>query len=354
MDEAIRNAAVFGALALGCGCLGWWPRLGGLASAGVALIAVVAAVALGVLSPLAPALWISAWPVQPLLLLAGWGLMALGLRRLGGVGGVGPGMLGAFLGGAAFGALPVALGLAPGQPPARAARLALAAVAGGLCGPLGSAPLLLLWDRGVLALLWPLGLALLALAALGRADAAGAAPQGPAPRILLAASVPLWLLALLGSPVLALGVGLALVWGLAAWQRPAGLLPGLRPALRLIAVCTCVLLLVPSGVLDFLAWSLDDARVVLGGLLELGFGLAGLAVAALVGGPALALAGALSVCSDPSSFVPGLRAALVAGAAVGGLAPVLVAAGPRVLRAGVGRWALAALLLLAWLGLQAA
>lgn len=355
MDDAIRNAAVFGALALACGSFGWWPRYGGLASASLALAALVVAVVLGVIDPLAPALWASAWPGYPLLLLAAWGLLALGVRRLGGVGGVGPTLLGAFLGGAAFGALPVAVGLAPGQPPARAARLCLAATAGGLCGPLGSAPMLLLSGPDALALLWPLGLVMGLLAALPWSDRGlGLLPRGPTAWILLAVSLPLWLLAVFGSPELALVAGLVVVWGLVAWRKPGGLVPGSPASLRLGAVLVCVLLLVPAGVFDFLAWGLDDARVMLGGLLEAGFGLAGLGVAVLVGGPPVALAGALSACSDPSAFVPSLRAALVAGAAVGSLVPVMVLAGIGVLRAGLGRWALALLLLLGWLALHSA
>jgi len=354
MDEAIRNAAVFGALTLSCGSFGWWPRWGWLAAACSALGALVVAVVLGVFDPLAPALWASAWPASPLLLLAGWGLLAVGLRRIGGVGGVGPTALGAFLGGATFGALPVALGLAYGRKPSHAVRITIAAVGGGLCGPLGSAPLLLLGAGELLPMLWPLGLALGALAALPGAGGAPAPVQGLSSRILLALALPLWLLAVLVSPSLALGIALVLVWALVARQRaPAVPWPPWKGALQLGSLLLCVLLLVPAGVLDFLAWGLDDARVLLGSLLDVGFGLAGLGLAALVGGVPLALAGALAACSDPAGFPPGLRAALVAGAAVGGMVPIMVAAGPAVLRAGLGRWAVAVLLLLGWLAFHA-
>jgi len=354
MDEAIRNAAVFGALALGCGSFGWWPRWGWLAAACSALGALVASVVLGVFDPLAPALWVSAWPAPPLVLLAGWGLLAVGLRRVGGVGGVGPVALGAFLGGAAFGALPVALGLVYGREPSDAARITLAAVGGGLCGPLGSVPLLLLGAGELLPMVWPLGLALGAVAVVPGAGRALAPAQGTSPRILLALALPLWLLAVLVSPPLALGIALVLVWALVAWQRSSTVpWPSWKGALRLGSLLLCVLLLVPAGVLDFLAWGLDDARVLVGSLLDLGFGLAGLGLAALVGGAPVALAGALAAVSDPAGFPPGLRAALVAGAVVGGMVPIMVAAGPAVLRAGLGRWALAVLLLLGWLAFHA-
>ncbi len=351
MDDAIRNAAVFGALALACAGVGWWPRWGGYAAAATALIAGIAAVVLGVVDPLAPAVWASAWPAEPLLLLAGWGLLAVGVRRIGVGGGWGPSLVGAFLGGAALGGLPVALGLAADRPPAQAARLAIAAIGGGLCGPLGSAPLLLLGGPELIGALWPLGLALGVLAA--------SPPWGPPPlarstdsaaRVLLFACLPLWALAVWGSPQWALIAGLVLVVGLTAWRRVGRITPSVQPALHLLGLLACVALLVPAGVLDFLAWGLDDARIVLGGLLDAGFGLASLGLAALATGPALALTGALAICSDPTLFDPGLRAALVAGAAVGGLVPVMAWMGPGVLRAGAGRWALAVSALLVWLG----
>ena len=354
MDEAIRNAVVFGALALVAGGCAWWPRWGWLASSVVAGAAVVCAVVLGVFDPTAPAVWISAWPGEPLLLLLGWGLLNLGIYRLGGPGVGGASVPSAFVGGAAWGALPLALAQARGQHPRQAARLVLAAVAGGLCGPLGSAPLLLLGDRGVLALLWPLGLALAALAALPlRGVPQGSARGGFASWLLLGASLPVWLLAVLVAPQVALLVGLVLVWGLVVWRRPAVAWPAWRPGVSLVAVLLCVLMLVPAGVLDFLAAGLDDARVMVGSLLDAGFGLAGLALGAALGGVPIGLAGALTACSDPVSLSPGLRAALIAGAAVGALIPVLSWVGSGALRAGWGRWAGAALLLMAWLALRA-
>jgi hypothetical protein len=351
MDEAIRNAAIFGAIALVCATCGWWPRWGWLGGALLSLGAVVTAAVLGVLDLTAPALWVAAWPLEPLLLVAGWVLLGVGLRRLGGVGGLGPVLLGAFLGGAAFGALPVALGLAPERSPRSLARIGLAAVAGGLCGPLGSAPMLLLGDAASRALLWPLGLALGIIAMLpwGAEDDAGPVASGP--RVLLLAAPPLWLLAWLGSPLWALLAGLVLVWGLvlARPATPTGTLPGWRPVAHLVSVVVCVLLLVPAGLLDFLVQGVDEVHTLLGGLLDAGFGLAGLGLAGLVGGVPLALAGALTVSSDPASLDAGMRAGLVAGAALGTLLPGLGLAHPRMLRAAPGLWALALVALLAWL-----
>jgi hypothetical protein len=351
MDEAIRNAAVFGALALAAGSFGWWPRWGWLGSVLVAVGGLITAVVLGVLDPAAPALWAASWPAEPLLLLAGWATLGLGLRRLGGVGGIGPSLLGAFMGGAAFGALPVALGLAHGRAPRPEARLTLAAVAGGLCGPLGSAPILLLVEPGVLPLLWPLGLGLGLLAALPlRGSTSEAGTSDLAQRVLLVAALPLWLLGLFGSPAAALGVGLVLVWGLVAWRRPSATpWPGWRGAVRVLGSLICVLLLVPAGVLDLLTWGLDDARMLLGSLLDTGFGLGSWLAAGLLGGGPVGLAGALAACSDPGAYPPQLRAALIAGASVGAMLPTLRWAGPGVLRAGLGRWAAAVGLLLAWL-----
>ncbi len=354
MDEAIRNAAVFGALALACGSLGWLPRWGGQAAAAVALGSLVTAVVLGVIDPTAPALWVSAWPVDTLLLLVGWGMLGLGLRRLGGVGGFGAPLLGAFLGGAAFGALPVILASTPGRSPRGLARLTLAAAAGGLCGPLGSAPMLLLLEPGEIPLLWRLAVPLTILALAGPSLPDSDRPSGRAPRVLMVAAPLLWLVAVLASPCAALLSGLVLVWGLVAWQRPSGVVPSLPIVLRVSSVLVLVLLLVPAGVLDFLAWGLDDARILLGGLLDAGFGLAALGLAALAGGPAVGLAGLLTACSDPVSLSPELRAALVAGAAVGGQIPALVLAGPGALGAALGRWSLAVALLFGWLALLAA
>jgi hypothetical protein len=351
MDEAIRNAAVFGGLALACGSLGWWPRWGAWAAAALALGAWIAALWMGV-TPAADLMVLrGALPAEPLLLLAGWGLLALGLRRLDAAGGFGPSALGAFLGGAAFGALPVALALASRRSPRAAARCGLAAVAGGLCGPLGSAPLLLLVEPGVLPALWPLGSALGLLAALPLPGEPRPVP-GPSSRLLWLAAPPLWLLAVLCSSALALLAGLALVWGLVLWRRPAGLVPALEPSLRLLALLACVLLLLPAGLLDYIAWGLEDAQLLLGGLLEMGFGLAGLLLGVLAGGAPLALVAVLTFAADPGLFGTELRAVLVAGAAVGAALPLMAMAGRGVLRAGLGRWALAVLVLLVWLGLR--
>jgi hypothetical protein len=353
MDEAIRNAVVFGAVALGCGALAWWPRWGWLGASLLAAGAVVAALVLGILS-LEPALWAAAWPLEPVLLCLGWAALGLGLRRLGGVGGYGPPLLGAFMGGAAFGALPVAVGLAPGQPPRQAARLVLAATAGGLCGPLGSAPLLLLGRPGLQLSLVPLVLVFASLALLPGGVGPVRPATGRAPRLLQLIAVPLWGMALFLSPGLALGAALLSVLGLVVWQR-AALRPGLgwRGPVWFLALCLSVLLLVPAGALDFAVANVDDIRVAVGRMLDLGFGMDGLVVASLVGGPPLALAGALAASSDPGALDLDLRAALVGGAALGSTLPAMAIAGPEVLRSSIVRWVAVALLVFGWLALRA-
>ncbi len=351
MDEAIRNAVLFGGLALACGSLGWWPRWGAWAAALLALGGWIAAVVLGVVPPADLLVLSAALPGHALVLLLGWGLLAVGLRRLDGVGGLGPDALGAFVGGADFGAVPVALALASGRSPSQAARLGLAAVAGGLCGPLGSAPMLLLVEPGVLQALWPLGLAL-GLIALLPASGGVTLEPGPSARPLLLAAPALWLLAVLAPPWVALLLGLVLVWGLVIWRRPPGLLPEFEPSLRLLTLLSCALLLLPAGLLDYLSWGLEDAGVLLGSLLDAGFGLAGLMLGMLVGGAPVALVAVETLGADPRLLDGGLRAVLVAGAAVGGALPLAALAGRGVLRAGLGRWALAVVVLLAWLALR--
>jgi hypothetical protein len=234
--------------------------------------------------------------------------------------------------------------------------LALVACAGGLCGPLGSAPLFALGQPGLLARLAPLGLALGLLLGVHRRRPCEAAPA-PAPgagsRVLLAAALPVWALAVLVGPAAGLGLALAVV-------VVANLLAGGRPEARpdparlgwLGATAVLVLLLVPAGTLDFLAGGLPDLRIEAGSLLGPGAGLAGLAAGALVPGVPLGLAGALAFCSDPPALDLTVRGPLLAGLALGGAGWPLLLAGPGVLRAGLGRWAMAVGVLLAWLALQ--
>jgi hypothetical protein len=260
------------------------------------------------------------------------------------------------VGGAAFGGPAVALGLAPGRPPREAARLALLACAGGLCGPLGSAPMFALVQPGLTSVLAPLGLALGLVLGIHRRQGCEATPApapGAGPRLLLAAAVPAWALAVLVSPGAGLGLALAVVF-------VANLLPGRRPAAQaeperlawLGAAVLLVLLLVPAGTLDLLAWSLPDLRIEAGSLLAPGAGLAGFVAGALVPAVPLGLAGALAFSSDPAALDLSVRAPLLAGLAVGGAGWPLLLAGPGVLRAGFGRWLVAVGLLVAWLALQ--
>ncbi len=361
MDDALRNAAVFGALALACGSFGWSRRWGWLAGGAIALCAVVVAIALGVLQPGAPAVLLSAWPSELLLVLCGWGALGLGIWLLGGPAGLRcPSGLAAFVGGAAFGALPVALGLGLGRPPRSAARLALLAMAGGLCGPLGNEALLLLYEPSLLAMLWPLGV-VVGLVALPASPGGGPAShrekrvKNPCGPVLLGAAPLVWALAVLVSPGVGLAAGLLVVYGSVVWCRLRGHVLNAAPDWRvlswLVSVSICVLLLVPAGVLDLLTSELDGMGTLLGDLLEPGFGLASVALAALAGALPVGLAASLAAFSDPPVFGSELRAVVVAGAAIGAVVPALAALGPGVLRVASPRWALTLLVLLAWLGL---
>ncbi len=356
MDDSIRNAVLFGGLALACGGLGWWRPHGARLAAALALGGLLLAAGLGVLPLGGWRVWLAGLPGAPLALLAGWALLGLGLRRLGGLAGGRWDLLACFVGGAAYGAPPVALAAAGGIEPRRAARLVLAAVAGGLCGPLGHEPLLLLGGARLLPSTLPLGLGLglLLLLPWPREPVAAGASAGGS-RALTLGALPCWLLASFVHTWLGLALALLLCWGAVALSRGAGR-PWPRPR-RLVAVLAALVgvsLLLPAGVLDLLAWGLEDIRVLLGSLQAPAFGLGSVAGGALAGGAPLALAAALASASDPVAFAQPLLVAVVAGGAVGSSLLLLALAGPGVLRAGAARWSLSLALVLAWLALPIA
>ncbi len=355
MEEPIRNAVFSGCLVLAIGAASQFRRWGWVFAALLLGSALLSGLRLGVLPLDAWGIWAACFPLSPLFWLLAWLALAMGAQRLASTSAGKPSALLAFSAGAAWGGVPVGVGLAQGRRSPETARLLLLAMAGGLCGPLGNAAAFLLLPESQGMPLWPLGLLLAALVFPWRAglDWRGARRASP---VLFWGVLPLWALACWVSSAWALAVGLVVVWSALLLQRRSGarrpasqggpwtrLLAGLGRAMPLLAV----LVLVPSGALAYLAENSWDIGLELGPLLAVAVGAVSLLVGVLLGGAPLALAGSLAAVSDPVALGPAFRAGIVCGAVLGGVLPVLAANG--LLAKGWRPWLLQASVALAYL-----
>ena len=256
-------------------------------------------------------------------------------------------LLGAAVAGALLGEVAGSLLCAAGvEAPKDRARLALAASAGGLCGRLGDPTLLLLAARrpDMLVVLVPLALLCVLVAFPG-----GRLPSAAQGRVdvsvlglLTAAGV-----ALSGAhagPVLAAGcVGMAILvrdrLRAVDWTLPV----------RAVLVGALLTLAAAGGLPELAALQLESGQELLGPWLKpLVAGTAAL-VAALLDSQGAALFAEALVARGLSLTRPGLIETLAAGAAIGGLTP-LVVAGPGTLRAGVPRWLMQVAIVMFWAG----
>ena len=254
--------------------------------------------------------------------LALWAVYALFARRAGAVVS-GPPWLVAPLLGATLGEVPAAAILASSAAdPAAASRLALAAAAGGLLGRVGDPAIVAMGARAPILLLAPLAALALLVARprasdLRRTEGASWLPLGIAGAVA-AASVALPLPIALGAGCLALGA--------LALRRPGGL-PWAWSELAWPLGCAALVLIVTVGGLpELVAMGLEITQGRLGRVpLWALTGVSGL-FAALLDGPAAGLLGAATLDRALGLRDPALALAVAAGAALGGLGP-LVAAG---------------------------
>jgi hypothetical protein len=332
MPELVKNCVVLGGLVLPIFLAGAWRRWGGFVAFFFLVLACVEAVRLQV-APLSTwTIWIDAVPLGPACRMLAWGLLFVLVRRSGGAKGPGSGAFAALLGGLGFG--PAAgVALAVGRPGREAARLVLVAVASSLVSPVGNPVAWILGEPAVALALLPLALLLLALSWPRQASTGGS-------RLLGILALPLWLLGFF-LPDLAMA-GAVFVAGIEAVRRrrETRLEPGtgLAQAVWAVSAVLGFSLLVLAGVLDALGEGLYGADLVLADALPLVLAAGALVLAA----PAMALPVALSAFElrslEPTLFTFDLRAALAAGAVVGGGLLCLRRAGPGVWRAGLLRW----------------
>lgn len=361
--EISRNALATGLMLAGLALVvnrrrrGFW-------AAGLAVISVVVSIYLEVVVQVSDAWMLPSYtglarPSAMLVTWAAWGVALWAAERRPSI--PGPPIVTAPLMGALVGSLPAAALLSRAARDRKAAaRLALAAAAGGMVGRVGNPALLVLglrepWVAWGLA---PLAAACLAVAAPRRGDlvpgegdsAASAALHESAPSAvapgdprLSAVAVAVALVALLpGGALWALvgGVALTVGLGLRRWRRIDS-----EPLLWAIASVGLVLLAVAGGAADMVAWGLEELQLQAAQWMPAVLGAGGAVLAALTGGPASALFSVAVLDRALSLRVVGAPVALAAGLAAGGLGPLVVSGG---LRAGWSRWLVQVLLAVGW------
>ncbi|MBN1334841.1 MAG: hypothetical protein JXB39_02660 [Deltaproteobacteria bacterium] len=341
MDPQIRNAVVVGGLAVLVPAAVFLRRRHGLVAWIVLALALGSALCLGVIDPSGLKVLAAAVPTEAAVRLAAWALLGVLVHAARGVGPARFPLLGAFVGGAAFGGPAAGLALAYGRDPRSAARIVVCAAGGGLCGPLGNEAALLLGFPGIATV--PLGLALAGVAAVGRP----LPREGGGSPILGVAAPVAWATALCLGANVGLLVGLLAAGGAAWIRRSPGPIPRPSRLAWAVAVLGSAWILAPSGAVTWLSDALRWAPSSLGGLGVPLVGAASLAMSLLVTPFPGVVAVRVATSADPSLIGPALHALVVAGAGVGSLLALLVVAGPGVLRAG-------ALRLLAALGLALA
>lgn len=263
--------------------------------------------------------------------LVGWALWVAAARRSRRPWLPGPPALAAWLAGALFGEIAGAALVAGAEPDkGRAARLAMAAAAGGLVGRVGDPALLVLGDRISVASLLPLSLLLLALAKPGGDPQPDGSRAVTGLGLVVACCAGLFPVAapyaLVGGAALLLALGRS-EQRISVWSEVAWTLAGLVLALITAA----------SGLWELAAESLEQIAGIWGsipmGLVALVSGLA----AMLIDGPATGICAAALAERAMDLRSPGFALALAIGSAVGGIGPLAVV---RASRRGARRWLL--------------
>jgi hypothetical protein len=281
-----------------------------------------------------------------LVLLGLWSILGATVRLGGPLSLKGPPVVVAMLAGALLGELPAAALLSAGaRSPAGAARLALAAAAGGMVGRVGDPALLLLGGDEPMILLQLLPLAIvLGVMAAPRQDDLPQTEASFGPR--------LWLLCAVAAA--------AAVPGWTHWAVGAGILGSLflgrqrlreidlKPVVWVGSAAALGVIAVAGGAPELGATGLERIGEELGEWGPIGLSLAAALLAALTDGTAASICVVGLLDRAMSLNIDGARLALTAGLAVGGLGPLVVAGA---LRAGWKRWFLQVVVTVIYVGL---
>ncbi len=325
------NAIAFGLLLTAVGALGWHRRLRVL----WALLLLGGAIGLGLGRGILVVsdLWLlplHADLVRPLLLVAGWAAFGVAARLAGPLHLPGPPIVIAPLAGALLGELPAAALLSTmAADRSAAARLSLAAAAGGLLGRVGDPALLLLGEGRPIWTLIPLALACAVVASPRPEDL----QTEPGSLVVTAVAATTALAALVPALTLpALGAGIVTMAVLGREQ-----IRELRPAPLTWTLFTAALALcgVAAGLPEGLALGIEQAGGFLGDLATPAVAAAAALISTLLGGSGSAVLLAATLDRALSLRGDELPLAMMAGCAMGGLGPLVVAGA---LREGWRRW----------------
>lgn len=278
-----------------------------------------------------------------MLLMVLWAVYGALARAAGGARLPGTASFGAVISGALLGELAAtAILTANVEDRGVAARMALAASAGGFFGRLGNPAMLLLAERepDMLFTLVPLGLlcALVVLPGAPMPTPPGRIPvtvvSGITALAALIAGPYAWMAVLIGC----VGMGALALSGereTIDWQLP----------LRALFVCMLVVLSASVGLPELAALGLEENGETVGRLLKPVLAVVG-ALAAMLGDTFGAGLFAEALLDRAHNFqIPGAAASLAAGVTVGGLGPLLIA---RAVRHGLLRWGIQIALAVAW------
>lgn len=268
--------------------------------------------------------------------LIGWALWTMAARRAPRPWLPGPPAVAAWLAGALFGEIAgAALVAAPAKDRGEAARLAMAAAAGGLVGRVGDPTLLALGERVSALWLLPVSAILLLLARPTEAPQPGGSRAMTALGLVVAAlcaMLPAWSpLALLGGAAASLALGRREDADGGSWRELAWVASAV--GIGLVAAVTGLWELGAEG-MEYWAGALGGLPL---GLLAAVSGLGAL----LLDGPAAGINLAALLDRAADLRVPGAEIGLAVGAAAGGIGPLVVA---DALRAGWRRWLIGLLL----------
>ncbi len=360
MQEAIRNSAVMGVLALLSVASFWGAARRPFLAPAAACLGLLLAAFMGMLQPLQWRVWAASLPLLPLCMLLLWWWAGTVLQELAASDDTLPGAATVFLGAAALGAPAVGLAHArrlSAKHAHDAATVILLASAGAVCGPLGNEMALVL-GAGVPVSLLPLGL-LLFLAAwpwsLGWRGGALSLPPlaliyglavmaGPVPALFLLVAIAVVMSLLFSRKSPSLGASAE-----ATPPRRWGLLSTGSGLCWAAATLVSIWLLLPASLLALITDGVAEAETLLRGTMAPLYSMAAMFLAVLgTALPVAWMAALLEHCGFaalPESFV----VPVIAGASVGAGLPLMAMAGGGTLKAGLPRWSIQVLLVVLYL-----